>query len=123
MKAERLIQAGRLDEALPSLQEAVRTNPADARLRVFLFQLFCVLGRWDRALNQLQVLADLNAETMLLAQIFRPVINCEMLRGEIFEGKRTPIIFREPMDWVGLLGQANDLAPKPTDKSPRDLTD
>ncbi len=123
MKAEELIQAGRLDEALSSLQEAVRTNPADARLRVFLFQLFCVLGRWDRALNQLQVLADLNAETMLLAQIFRPVINCEVLRGEIFDGKRTPIIFGEPMEWVGLLVQANDLAAKAKYKAARELRD
>src|SRR6266571_3277437 len=123
MKAEELIQAGRLDETLSSLQEAVRNNPADARLRVFLFQLFCVLGRWDRALNQLQVLADLNAETMLLAQIFRPVINCEVLRGEIFDGKRTPIIFGEPMEWVGLLVQANDLAAKAKYKAARELRD
>jgi type VI secretion system protein ImpE len=43
---------------------------------------------------------------MLLAQIFRPVIECEMLRAEVFAGKRTPLIFGEPQEWIGLLVQA-----------------
>jgi type VI secretion system protein ImpE len=47
---------------------------------------------------------------MLLAEIFRPVLACEMLRREVFEGKRTPIIFGEPPEWVGLLVQANELS-------------
>jgi len=47
-------------------------------------------GQVDKALTQLQLLESLNDETMLLAQVFRPVINCEMLRAEIFAGKRTP---------------------------------
>jgi type VI secretion system protein ImpE len=108
MKAEEHIRAGRLDEALADLQDAVRNKPEDSRLRTFLFQLQCVLGRWDKALTQLQVLEQLNSETMLLAQVFRPVINCEALRAEVFEGKRTPIIFGEPMEWVGLLVKANE---------------
>jgi len=108
MKAEEHIRAGRLEEALTDLQNAIRDKPEDSRLRVFLFQLQCALGRWDKALTQLQLLESLNDETMLLAQVFRPVINCEMLRAEIFAGKRTPIIFGEPMEWVGLLVKANE---------------
>ncbi len=108
MKAEEHIRAGRLEEALTDLQNAIREKPEDSRLRVFLFQLQCALGRWDKALTQLQTLESLNDETMLLAQIFGPVINCEMLRAEIFAGKRTPIIFGEPMEWVGLLVKANE---------------
>src|SRR5688500_18194703 len=110
MNAEEYIRAGRVDDALKSLQDAVRDNAADPKLRVFLFQLFCVLGKWERALTQLQVLASMNDETMLLAQIFQPVIQCEVLRGEIFAGKRSPLIFGEPSEWVGLLVQANQLA-------------
>jgi len=64
------------------------------------------LGRLDKALTQLQVVASLDAETMLLAQIFRPVIACELLRGEVFSGKRTALIFGEPTEWIGLLVQA-----------------
>jgi type VI secretion system protein ImpE len=108
MKAEEYIRAGRLEEALADLQNAIRAKPEDSRLRIFLFQLQCVLGRWDKALTQLQLLEQMNAETMMLAQVFQPVINCEVLRAEIFAGKRTPIIFGEPMEWLGLLVKANE---------------
>ncbi len=121
MDSAELVQAGRLEEALSALQTEIRNKPDEPRLRVFLFQLNCVLGRLDKALNQLQVVAGLSAESkgslggapeFLLAQIFRPVIACEMLRREVFEGKRTPIIFGEPMEWVGLLVQAAGLIAK-----------
>jgi type VI secretion system protein ImpE len=106
MNAEALIQAGRLTDALTALQTEIRQNPSDPKLRVFLFQLNCLLGRYDKALTQLQVVASLNADTMMLAQIFRPVITCELLRAEVFAGKRTPLIFGEPAEWIGLLVQA-----------------
>ena len=110
MNSAELVQAGRLEEGLSALQTEIRDKPEDTRLRIFLFQLDCVLGRLDKALTQLQVIANLNADTMLLAQIFRPVIACELLRREVFAGKRTPIIFGEPAEWLGLLIHANELA-------------
>jgi type VI secretion system protein ImpE len=109
MKAAELVQAGRLEEALKALQAEIRDNPADSKLRVFLFQLDCVLGRLDKALTQLQLVANLDPESMLLAQVFRPVIACEMLRREVFGGRRTPLIFGEPSEWMGWLMQANVL--------------
>ena len=109
MKAAELVQAGRLDEALSVLQAEIRENSADSKLRIFLFQLNCALGRLDKALSQLQVVASLDAETMMMAQIFRPVIACEMLRREVFAGRRAPLIFGEPSEWMGLLVQAASL--------------
>src|ERR1039458_3671437 len=103
MNSAELVQAGRLEEGLTALQKEIRDKPEDTRLRIFLFQFNCVLGRLDKALTQLQVIASLNVDTMLLAQIFRPVIACELLRREVFAGKRTPIIFGEPAEWMGLL--------------------
>jgi len=112
MTSAELVQAGQLEEGLAALQADIRSKPEDPKLRVFLFQLDCVLGRFDKALTQLQVVASLNAQTMLLAQIFRPVIACELLRREVFAGKRTPLIFGEPMEWLGALIQANALVAK-----------
>ena len=109
MTVEEHIKAGQLDEALAQAQEAVRKTPADARPRILLFQLFSVLGQWERALTQLNVLRDMDPECMVLAEIFRPVLQCEALREEIFAGKRSPLIFGEPMEWIGLLVQANAL--------------
>jgi type VI secretion system protein ImpE len=112
MNSAELVQAGQLEAGLSALQAEIRTKPEDIRLRIFLFQLNCVLGRFDKALTQLQVISSLNAETMLLAQIFRPVIACELLRREVFAGRRTPIIFGEPVEWLGLLIRANELLAK-----------
>lgn len=123
VKADELIKAGRLDEALAELNGAIRAKPDDSRLRVFLFQLNCVLGRWDKALTQLGVLADLSIETKLLAQVFQPVIHCEMLRGEVFAGRTTPIIFGEPLDWVGSLVQANVLLAQGNARAAAELRD
>ena len=109
MNSAEFVQAGRLEEGLLALQAEIRQKPEDPKLRVFLFQFNCVLGRFDKALTQLQVVASLNAESMLLAQIFRPIIACEMLRREVFAGGRTPVIFGEPMEWIGWLVQANHL--------------
>ena len=96
MNAQDLARAGRLGEALTQLQEEVRASPGDEKLRVFLFQLLSVLGRWDRALTQLGVLAGMSADSMMLARVFEPVVHCEMLRREIFAGRRTPVIFGWP---------------------------
>jgi type VI secretion system protein ImpE len=109
MKAEELLHAGRVEEALAALQDAVRNNAADAKLRVFLFQTLSVLGQWKRALTQLDVLGGMGSEEMMMARIFQPVVQCELLRSEVFAGKHTPIVFGEPAPWMGLLVQANEL--------------
>jgi len=44
MTAEQFLKDGRQDEALKDLQRAVRDDPANAKPRVFLFQLLSVLG-------------------------------------------------------------------------------
>ena len=58
--AEQSLKGGDPVAALAQLQEQVRAKPADPKLRVFLFQLLCVLGQWERALNQLNVASSLD---------------------------------------------------------------
>lgn len=106
MTASELLRGGRLADALSALQQEVRAKPGEQSPRVFLFQLDCVMGRFEKALGQLQTLASLDAESMLMAQVFRQLIGCEMLRREVFAGKRHPVIFGEPLEWMGLLVQA-----------------
>ena len=110
MKAEELLQAGRLEESLSELQNTVRAKPAEAEPRVFLFQILCALGQWQRALTQLEALAAASSDHLLLATIFRSVIECEMLRAEVFAGRTTPLVFGEPSPWMGELVQANSLS-------------
>jgi len=101
--AERAVREGDLDGALRALQDQVRAKPADADLRVFLFQLLCVLGQWERALTQLNVAADLDPKTLAMAQMYREAIACEKFRVEVFEGTRSPVVFGEPEEWMALL--------------------
>jgi type VI secretion system protein ImpE len=106
MKPEELLKQGRLDETLKALQQAVRDEPANPRPRVFLFQLLSVLGDWKRANTQLQVLSEMDSDSMMLSRIFEPVLVCEAIRADIFAGKRSPVIFGEPPEWIGSLAEA-----------------
>lgn len=108
--AERSLQEGNLQEALKQLQDAVRANPADAKLRVFLFQLLSVLGDWGRALNQLDVSGDLDAGTLAMVQTYREALRCEALRTDVFAGKRSPLVFGDPEPWVALALEALKLS-------------
>jgi type VI secretion system protein ImpE len=110
MTAQELLREGQLDEALAALQQEIRQSPADAKLRVFLFQLLAVQGQWDRALTQLSVVGELDALALPMVQTYREAIRCEVLRSEVFAGKRTPLIFGEPPPWVALLLEALRLA-------------
>ena len=89
--------------ALAQLQEQVRARPADPKLRIFLFQLLCVLGQWDRALNQLDVASGLDPEALAMAKTYGDAVRCEAVRGDVFEGKKSPMIFGQPEQWLALL--------------------
>lgn len=101
--AERSLRDGDLAAALAQLQDQVRQRPSDAKLRVFLFQLLCVLGQWDRALNQLQVAASLDPAAIPMEQTYGAAIRCEAIRAEVFRGAKSPMIFGEPDQWLALL--------------------
>ena len=62
--AESHFKAGRPDEALVSLRDAIRQDPANVGLRQFLYQLQAFSGQWEKALNQLQVVAGRAGEAV-----------------------------------------------------------
>ena len=101
--AELTLRGGDPVAALAQLQEQVRARPEDPKLRVFLFQLLCVLGRWDRALNQLEVASSLDPSASAMAQTYQDAVRCEGVRADVFAGKRSPMIFGQPDDWLALL--------------------
>lgn len=101
--AEHAVREGDLDGALRNLQEQVRKEPSKAELRVFLFQLLAVMGQWERAHTQLNVAADLDAKALAMAQMYREAISCELLRADVFGGRKSPVVFGEPEEWLALL--------------------
>ena len=108
--AERTLKDGDPHAALARLQEDIRTRPADAKLRVFLFQLLCIVGQWDRALNQLKVASELEPLALPMAQMYGDAVRCEAIRDEVFDGKKSPMVLGEPEQWLALLIESRLLA-------------
>jgi type VI secretion system protein ImpE len=102
MRAEHLVREGNLQDALQDLQEHIRKQPENSRHRTFLFQLLVVLGQWERALNQLNVLSDLEVGAWPMLHLYREAIQCEALRQEIFAGRRQPLLLGEPPGWIAM---------------------
>ena len=97
------LRSGDTAAALAQLQEQVRRDPADPKLRVFLSQLLAVTGQWDRCLTQLKVLGELDAGALAMVQTYQSALTCEALRARVFSGDQVPMIFGEPEHWVALL--------------------
>ena len=76
MSPEDHLKAGDPEAALAALQAKVRADASDPKLRVFLFQLLCVLGDWKRAIAQLKLCAELDAGLTLMARTYREAIIC-----------------------------------------------
>ncbi len=109
MTPEDHLKSGDPDGALAALQVLVRAKPADAKLRVFLFQLLCVLGDWKRAIQQLKVCGELDSTTTPMTQTYREAIICEVYRAKVFKGEKSPLVFGEPQEWLAWLIEAQRL--------------
>ncbi|WP_343080118.1 type VI secretion system accessory protein TagJ [Ostreiculturibacter nitratireducens] len=109
MRAEEFLKSGDLDGALSALQDSIRANSADAKLRIFLFQLLCVRGEWNRAVAQLKLSAELDPSAVPMAQTYREGIICEVYREKVFAGEKAPLVFGEPQEWVALMIEATKL--------------
>ena len=77
-----LIKQGNVEEALALLTADVKKNPADPKLRIFLFQLLCVLGEWKRALTQVDVAAEMDriGQSRKVRGVFAPRLDPRSLR-------------------------------------------
>lgn len=119
--AEAAIKAADPKAALESLTAAVKAKPADPKLRIFLAQLLCVLGQWERAHTQLNVVADMDAKAEPMREMVGHALRCEKLRAAVFAGERTPMVFGQPDEWLALLIESLlTLGRHPGDSAPAD---
>ena len=105
-QAEQLVRQSDPAGALEALKPIVRAHPADAEVRIFLFQLLCIMGDWDRAATQLEVVEQLAPAAMPMVQTCRAAILCERLRAEVFAGRKSPMLCGEPEPWLARLIEA-----------------
>ena len=103
MRAEQLLRESDIQGALQDIQEQIRKQPENVRYRIFLFQLLAVLGQWERALTQLNVLGEMEKDAWPMTHLYRGALQCELFRREVFAGRRKPLVFGEPPPWMALL--------------------
>ena len=101
--AEAAVRANDPKAALAALTTAVKASPASAKLRIFMAQLLCVMGQWERAHTQLNVVADMDSSTGPMREMVGHALRCELLRAAVFAGRRSPMVFGQPDEWMGLL--------------------
>lgn len=107
MSPEELLKKEDLAGALSGLKAQVAANPSNGELRWFLFQLFCFCADYQRAQNQLNLAAELDKQFESGSLIYSRMMAAELLRQQVTEGKRTPLLLGEPEPWLAKLFEAN----------------
>jgi type VI secretion system protein ImpE len=95
-----LLDAGRLDAALEAQSQEVKANPADATRRIFLFELLCFAGQWDRAEKQIDVLGSESAQTALAVGVYKANVAAERQRAKLYREGAAPHFLNEPPAYV-----------------------
>lgn len=105
-KAQELLAASHLNEAIEELVRQVKANPNDSVSRTSLFELSCLAGDWERAERQLDVIGHQSTEAQLGVMVYRANINAERERRRVFTEGVQPHFLREPPAYVDLLVEA-----------------
>src|SRR5256885_3797242 len=90
VSADELFRAGKLEDAIDLLGTGLRSNPADAQRRTFLFELLCFAGAHDRAEKQLDVLAGGNPQAGMGGLLYRAALHAERTRQGMFLNGHLP---------------------------------
>jgi type VI secretion system protein ImpE len=90
MRSEALLRAGKLGEAIQVLGAEMRDAPLDVKRRVFLFELLCYAGEYDRAQKHLDYLANAGQDAAMGALVYHAALHAERTRQEMFAGGGFP---------------------------------
>ncbi|MEO8279235.1 MAG: type VI secretion system accessory protein TagJ [Ideonella sp.] len=91
---------------LKDLQDQIRKQPQRSDLRIFLFQICCLIGEWGKAANQLNAIEELDKEAESMVKTYREAVRCEVYRKQVFAGQRVPLILGDPQNWIALMLEA-----------------
>jgi len=91
MNALELFQSGKLQAAIQALGEEVRNAPLDSRRRIFLFELLCFAGEYDRAEKHLDIVAGASQASNVGALLYRSALHAERTRQKMFAESSFPM--------------------------------
>jgi type VI secretion system protein ImpE len=96
MDALSLYRAGQLQAAIEALGDELKKQPLDAKRRIFLFELLCFAGEYDRAEKHLNVLSDANPQAAAGAMLYRSALHAERERQDMFARGTLPLATAHP---------------------------
>ena len=105
MDAKQLFDSGNLQAAISQLTADVKASPRDLRNRIFLFELLCFTGDWQRAERQLDAVAQVSGDATveLGIEVYRGILRAEASRRQLFQGEsRQPKFLSEPPPYTAL---------------------
>ncbi|HEX4030062.1 MAG TPA: type VI secretion system accessory protein TagJ [Terracidiphilus sp.] len=91
MDAQSLYRAGNLQAAIAALGDELKKQPLDAKRRIFLFELLCFAGEYDRAEKHLNVLSDAGPQAAAGAMLYRSALHAERERQTMFASGTLPV--------------------------------
>ncbi len=107
-EAKTQLDAGNLSGAVEAALSVVKKNPTDVKARIFLFELACFTGEWERAEKQLDVIGMQDTNAMIGSLIFRQNLKAERDRLKLFSDSLKPEFIMSPPDYVVGLLMANN---------------
>jgi type VI secretion system protein ImpE len=98
MNAKTRFDAGDLPGAIQELNQTLRSRPTDTQARVFLFEILCFAGDYDRAGRQLDVLRTQASDpgAQLALEAYRDLLAAERMREQVFDGTSLPKFLTTP---------------------------
>ncbi|MEO8648259.1 MAG: type VI secretion system accessory protein TagJ [Acidobacteriota bacterium] len=107
--AKLLLDEGNLTGAVEAALRLVKTNPTNTTARIFLFELCCFSGEWERAEKQLEVIGHQDAKAAIGTLMFRQNFKAERDRINLFEHNTRPESMMILPGYVESLLRADDL--------------
>jgi type VI secretion system protein ImpE len=96
MNASECFKAGKLDDAIAAATDDVKHSPRDLARRMFLSELLCFSGQWQRADLQLDALNQQDPELAYVVALFRQLIRAEQARQQFYAEGRLPEFLGPP---------------------------
>jgi type VI secretion system protein ImpE len=100
------LEIGDIGEVHRVLIDGLRARPDDQQARMFLFQLHCIDGAWEKARTQLKALAALSPAAQMLAVGYNQAIEAERVRAVSCRGGETAALLHAATDWAADLANA-----------------
>jgi type VI secretion system protein ImpE len=92
MTPRELLAAGDFGAAVAAQSALLRAKPTDLDARWFLFVLLCFAGELDRAILQLDMLTEQNAEFGMGSVVYRSLVTAEAERAAVLTRSGNPLL-------------------------------